>query len=105
MADMARRSELLRAELEHLRAPGLASVVRTRDESVNATCTIIMPQQGKRRGHLYKPQPAFSLFARAMALVTAAHKVKFVYGVLKLKLASLTVKNSPQVDQMTGHKP
>ena len=64
-----------------------------------------MPRQATRRGHLYKPQPAFSLLARAMALVTAARKVKFVDGILKLKLASLTVKNSPQVDQMTGHKP
>lgn len=25
--------------------------------------------------------------------------VKFVYGILRLKLASLTLKNSPQVDQ------
>ena len=73
-----------------------------------------MPRQATRRGHLYKPQPAFSLLARAIALVTAARKVKFVYGILRLKLASLTVKNSPQVgqiakswqvDQMTGHKP
>ena len=46
-----------------------------------------------------------ALLARAMALVTAARKVKFVDGILKLKLASLTVKNSPQDEQMTVHKP
>ena len=59
-----------------------------------------MPRQATRRGHLYKPQPAFSLLARAIALVTAARKVKFVDGILRLKLASLTVRNSPQVDQI-----
>ncbi|KAI3714856.1 hypothetical protein L6452_21816 [Arctium lappa] len=35
-----------------------------------------MPRKPTRRGHLRKPQPAFSRLARSMALVTSARKVK-----------------------------